>query len=613
MVFFMFKFFHWPLVISLVFALQPQTAQASLSKSAKGPDDISIEGPQVIRSNLHALREEINQCPDNQAVDQYARWQATLEKQTEISKLLIELNPNNQNELIGNFAIDYLKNSFYDEFVQVFANPFIDSYFSESKREAGRSLELLYYTALLPKYLQMDLESTCYVNFSSLIVKFTNNLPLSKFFWKEFRDTVTVFLEKTQLNPLFQDCVICNLEHCMRGYPKDQQYTKFFQWLYTKSTSDLAQYFYAENCLDSTDKRSLKIGIYKTLLEKERFQTCKLSLKLVIEMILEKKYEEAIPYAKLAKLLDEEDFVCAQALARVYFLVGKYQESIEELIHGLTLPGANAHENHIKDCLLVACSMANNMEKMGELLQERQLKALFKKKNALSKQKENEKKTAELIRKQQSNIQKQKELQQNSQSLQRKLDITPKSKSSKTTNEYIFQSSPTETKNLKREYRNNTEKTKIKTRGKAKTTENQIENKQTPQPSKIEIITIEALLKGKPKSAYTTFCDLFQSIKGIDCKISIADISSLFDALEQDFDPSKGKGSHTKVTISKDFANAGQEKMLILANEKFLTAAQINNLVQTFLDYDLYPKDMTELLRKKMLRNVTVLISNFRG
>ncbi|MFO0373577.1 MAG: hypothetical protein ACK50V_00030 [Alphaproteobacteria bacterium] len=149
---------------------------------------------------------------------------------------------------------------------------------------------------------------------------------------------------------------------------------------------------------------------------------------------------------------------------------------------------------------------------------------------------------------------------------------------------------------------------KIKTRGEANLSraknaksQRKISAKKTEVPPQKNRVPVETLISG---SALKTFYKLFEGLSGQGrentIKISLHDVEVLMDALHQDFDASRGKGSHAKVTLQ----GAGDQhsieaQVLTLAKHKKLKPYQIEDLRLGFLKYGFYPKDKEMLLKKK--------------
>ncbi|MGI4851643.1 MAG: tetratricopeptide repeat protein [Janthinobacterium lividum] len=159
-------------------------------------------------------------------------------------------------------------------------------------------------------------------------------------------------------------------------------------------------------------------------------------------------------------------------------------------------------------------------------------------------------------------------------------------------------------------------KAKTKTRGKANL---QAQRKKVPIQKKISSSTnknneekylkIEDLLKPSSQ-AYDIFCKIFEryasNVTDKDVKISLEDIEILMNHLNQDFDKSKGKGSHTKVTINfkkNHIENPAEEQMIILAKHSYLKPYQIKDLREKFIENGFYPNSLKEKLQQKWAIN----------
>lgn len=99
-------------------------------------------------------------------------------------------------------------------------------------------------------------------------------------------------------------------------------------------------------------------------------------------------------------------------------------------------------------------------------------------------------------------------------------------------------------------------KPKIKMRGVADPSFQLEKNMKDEEGPSASLITIEDLL-GKQGNAYKIFCKIFQSFanktSAKHIKISLADIETMLNGLDQDYDSSKGKGSHTKITLDPPY------------------------------------------------------------
>ncbi len=130
--------------------------------------------------------------------------------------------------------------------------------------------------------------------------------------------------------------------------------------------------------------------------------------------------------------------------------------------------------------------------------------------------------------------------------------------------------------------------------------EMQVEAKET------KLRTIEEILANN-RNALTIFNRLFENVLGAvrtsAIQVSFTDIQTLMNALEQDLDPSKGKGSHKKITLNHNdlqpnLNDGFKESMIILTNRTYLKPYQIRQLQDHFLSLYLYPKDLEKDLVK---------------
>jgi hypothetical protein len=128
-----------------------------------------------------------------------------------------------------------------------------------------------------------------------------------------------------------------------------------------------------------------------------------------------------------------------------------------------------------------------------------------------------------------------------------------------------------------------------------------------------QLMTIETLLKNN-KQALSIFNKLFANYETQNVRVSAIDISfneieQLMGALEQDFSKDKGKGSHTKVTLSRDRLQPDfddddmpPESMIILSKKTKLSGAQIADIRDRFIEYYLFPAHLKDtLIRSRKL------------
>lgn len=75
-------------------------------------------------------------------------------------------------------------------------------------------------------------------------------------------------------------------------------------------------------------------------------------------------------------------------------------------------------------------------------------------------------------------------------------------------------------------------------------------------------------------------------------KISLHEINTLFKALKQDYNPSKGHGSHKKLTLNfRDYRSAMEEQMVTLTKSSILKEYQIIALREAFIKARVLPSD----------------------
>ncbi|MBX9620885.1 MAG: hypothetical protein K2X28_02470 [Alphaproteobacteria bacterium] len=116
-------------------------------------------------------------------------------------------------------------------------------------------------------------------------------------------------------------------------------------------------------------------------------------------------------------------------------------------------------------------------------------------------------------------------------------------------------------------------------------------------PSRVNVNT---LLKGTPLKIFNKIFERERSgVSDKKVKIYLSEVETLMTALGQSFDPSSGKGSHTKVTldltnihVQLGEANPLEVSMMTLAKHDELKPYQIKQLREMFKAYGLYPEDM---------------------
>lgn len=124
-----------------------------------------------------------------------------------------------------------------------------------------------------------------------------------------------------------------------------------------------------------------------------------------------------------------------------------------------------------------------------------------------------------------------------------------------------------------------------------------------PETNTMNFIFIENLTSNK--NAQNTFNKLFDKYKNQirsdkNVVISLNEINALFIALRQEFDPSKGKGSHKKVTLNFQFVNPTlEEQMITLTNKTYMKPEQIKALREGFINVGLVPNDFDLIERLK--------------
>jgi tetratricopeptide (TPR) repeat protein len=114
-------------------------------------------------------------------------------------------------------------------------------------------------------------------------------------------------------------------------------------------------------------------------------------------------------------------------------------------------------------------------------------------------------------------------------------------------------------------------------------------------------VNVRTLLKGTPLKIFNKFFESQRSeISDKKIKIYLSEVETLMAALGQRFDPSAGKGSHTKVTIDSTSIHTqlGEADPLMscivtLAKHDTLKPYQIKQMREMFEAYGLYPEDLS--------------------
>lgn len=430
----------------------------------------------------------------------------------------------------------------------------------------------------------------------------------------DIRDHLKKVLEAVKSNKHIYNAVVLYFHIRMQTlYPfgphtNNHPLLNFISWLYRLNPDSVEiKFMYIKFvCIGIPRNLDERLSILEILVSNKRFNTGEINFELAQTLFKLDRKEESLKYLEKAVDFEPNNLKFLKLLFSVSFMLGEYEKTVETSKRIMQEIDKNKR-SEIKSIqfytLLSHIFLGDNVNSV-ELLQ----KTFENKKNSEKKLKFNKERTQRiknylaLSEMERSNISNKKQNPRPSQQERKITTIDSPEIHSAFTNSSIT--------NLKSTYRNQASPIKRKRRGQAQT---QI---QTPPVHSSPILimeaemqdntpreTLENLLIGKPKSAYNTFCRLFKSITGFyDPKISMSEIQSLFENLGQEFSRQKGHGSHSKITTSHDFANSGKNgEMIILANEKFLTKAQINNLVSVFLGYNLYPADMEALLRQKML------------
>ena len=77
-------------------------------------------------------------------------------------------------------------------------------------------------------------------------------------------------------------------------------------------------------------------------------------------------------------------------------------------------------------------------------------------------------------------------------------------------------------------------------------------------------------------------------------------METLSNALDWDYNPSKGKGGHTKVT-SKKISKEDTEEMFVIPHDPVLKEYQVDRLVKFFCSRGFYPPYLKDILIDKGL------------
>lgn len=343
---------------------------------------------------------------------------------------------------------------------------------------------------------------------------------------------------------------------------------------------------------------SQAIEIYKNSIKFNKFKTPSTLNFLGYLMNRSEKHEEGSTYYIQALKMVPSSYEVRKNLALSYGLNKNYPKAIEELKFALKVPNANIKE--IERSLLMYYQLAEMTTEASELMEKKAQKSLFE--------------LSERRRKIVESIKLSKEKVAPKKAMDTKTEKTNDTGLSLKIKKELLQSQQYRKEaeicnpmndNLKKEYLQQSPKGKKKTQGlpkpeikSEKDRGDTFEKEILIEEKKEEVQTLKDLLNS---NGYKTVLEIFEVLLGnknaASAKISIDDIECLWTALGGDFDPSQGKGSHTKLTID----NEGEEQMLILSKKTYLIDYQLKNIAKILLDMGLYPKDMEETLMKKML------------
>lgn len=138
------------------------------------------------------------------------------------------------------------------------------------------------------------------------------------------------------------------------------------------------------------------------------------------------------------------------------------------------------------------------------------------------------------------------------------------------------------------------EKKKTRGTGNTSTASSSCSSTQPVQPTK-NYLYIENITSNK--HAQDTFNNLFALHPRKNCfynkvKISVHEINTLFKALKQDFDTSKGHGSHKKGTLNfQDVGGSMEEQMIILTKATYLKPYLISHVREAFFKAGIVPNN----------------------
>ena len=114
----------------------------------------------------------------------------------------------------------------------------------------------------------------------------------------------------------------------------------------------------------------------------------------------------------------------------------------------------------------------------------------------------------------------------------------------------------------------------------------------------IEQITTNKNARDIFKRLFSKYEPNIRSDKNV--KISLNEISSFYDALDQDHDPSKGKGGHNKTTLNfQQFGSTMEDQMVIMSHKNYLIPEQIKDIRMAFITARIVPNDARVIQKLK--------------
>lgn len=347
--------------------------------------------------------------------------------------------------------------------------------------------------------------------------------------------------------------------------------------------------------------RNEYIKIQTDIIKIDRFKTANNFSHLGVALTKEKNCSEAIKVYAQALEKYPSDWNISMSYAMCLAINNNYKDASQELNRILKMENVNVDRDCTERFLIVfyqRADMDSEASKLIEKRTEKALKRIAEKKHSIE----------ESGRKLEGEKIKPKNVSLTKDPTQEKIDRDKLKKALLNSEKFRRDekeaiSSDSLSGNLKKEYltQNLTAKPKTHKLGDlTKKTKKKVNvpSKKEPESAPIlkETQTLEDLLN---KNNYETVLEIFRVFmrekNAAAAKISMDSIDRLFSSLGGDFDASKGKGSHTKLTID----NATKDQMIILSKETFLLDPQAKQIAQALLSLNLYPKEMEENLKKK--------------